>query len=92
MVQAHSYYSGFVQGVGFRFITQRLSQEYNLKGWVRNLSDGRVEILVQGPQSTIEKLFLAIHHRFQENITEQKTEILPKEDTNFVSFDIDPTL
>jgi acylphosphatase len=92
MVQAHIIYSGVVQGVGFRLTTQRKAEELHLAGWVRNLSDGRVEILVQGSQSSIEKFFLTIQNRFQENITERKTEMLPQEDADLVFFDIYPTL
>ena len=39
---------GVVQGVGFRAYTKRKADSYGLCGWVRNLPDGRVEILVEG--------------------------------------------
>lgn len=45
----HVYFSGEVQGVGFRFTAQHFAQKLGLTGWVRNLHDGRVEMEVQGP-------------------------------------------
>ncbi len=46
----HIFISGRVQGVGFRFHTQRYANNNGLRGWVRNLVDGRVEILAQGSE------------------------------------------
>lgn len=40
--------SGSVQGVGFRYFTQRAAERLRLSGYVRNLSDGRVEVLASG--------------------------------------------
>ncbi len=45
--------SGLVQGVGFRAFTQRVAESYGLRGWVRNLPDGRVEVLVEGDEEVI---------------------------------------
>lgn len=45
--------SGLVQGVGFRAYTQRVAESYGLSGWVRNLPDGRVEILVEGDEEVL---------------------------------------
>ena len=46
----HAYYSGSVQGVGFRFAAQRAASNFGLTGWVRNLGDGRVEVLCEGKE------------------------------------------
>lgn len=40
--------SGMVQGVGFRFFTQRAAERLHVSGFVRNLHDGRVEVLAIG--------------------------------------------
>ncbi|PJG86282.1 acylphosphatase [Conservatibacter flavescens] len=44
---------GRVQGVGFRYFTWKKAQQLDLKGFVRNLSDGSVSILVQGTQEQL---------------------------------------
>jgi acylphosphatase len=46
--------SGVVQGVGFRYFVLRLANSYGLKGTVRNLPDGRVEIVAEGDRNLIE--------------------------------------
>jgi len=50
----HIYYSGKVQGVGFRYTTKNVATGYEVTGVVRNLSDGRVELIAEGPQDELE--------------------------------------
>jgi len=52
---ARVFISGFVQGVGFRQFVLRQAQHLRLTGWVKNVSDGRVEVLFQGPEDKIKK-------------------------------------
>ena len=52
-VRKHIYFSGRVQGVGFRYSAQYLARPLDLTGWVRNLWDGRVEMEVQGGEDAI---------------------------------------
>ena len=47
-------YSGRVQGVGFRYTARRIAQGHAVTGFVRNLEDGRVELVVEGPPGEIE--------------------------------------
>ena len=46
---------GRVQGVGFRYFTKSQADSLNLKGWVRNLPDGTVELEAQGPPEALER-------------------------------------
>jgi len=55
-MQARIFVLGFVQGVGFRAYVRKNAKNLSLKGYVHNLSDGRVETLVQGPKEDIQKL------------------------------------
>lgn len=51
MVRKHIFFSGDVQGVGFRYRSFYIAQSLGLAGWVENLWDGRVEMEVQGSRS-----------------------------------------
>ena len=55
MVRRHIYFSGRVQGVGFRFRASWAAKRLGLTGWVSNLPDGRVEMEVQGEEKNIQK-------------------------------------
>lgn len=57
----HAYVNGRVQGVGFRFFVLDAAQELELTGWVRNLSDGRVEVLAEGPRDHLDRLLEILH-------------------------------
>jgi acylphosphatase len=48
------YISGEVQGVGFRFFAQRAAARHQVVGYVRNLADGRVEVLAEGEPEGVE--------------------------------------
>ena len=51
-----------MQGVYFRYATQRKAQELGVNGWVRNLMDGSVECLLEGERNTVELLIRWLHH------------------------------
>lgn len=55
-VRKHIYFSGRVQGVGFRYSAIYLARPLGLTGWVENLWDGRVEMEVQGDEDAIAEL------------------------------------
>ena len=50
-------YSGSVQGVGFRYTVKTVATGFEVSGTVRNLSDGRVELVAQGVKAELEALF-----------------------------------
>jgi acylphosphatase len=50
--------SGEVQGVGFRYFAQRSAARHQVRGYVRNLDDGRVEALAEGPAKAVEEFKL----------------------------------
>lgn len=54
--RAHVYISGFVQGVFFRHNTRERAISLDVRGWVRNLRDGRVECAFEGDRDQVEKM------------------------------------
>ena len=87
MVQAHIFYSGMVQGVGFRYSVLRFAEGLGLTGWVRNLSDGRVEILAEGPQEKIEELMTNLAGHFGSYIRDKQLVYQPPHNS-FKNFQI----
>ncbi len=54
------YYSGRVQGVGFRYAVCRLSARFDVKGFVRNLPDGRVQLIAEGKTVQLDRFLESI--------------------------------
>ncbi len=54
--RAHVYVAGQVQGVFFRDSTREKAEQLGLTGWVKNLPDGRVEALFEGPSERIREM------------------------------------
>jgi acylphosphatase len=63
-------FSGQVQGVGFRWTTQRIASGLPLTGFVRNLPDGRVEVVVSGAPENIQRLIDRLRERFGSGISD----------------------
>jgi acylphosphatase len=68
------YYSGKVQGVGFRATTEAIAQDYPVTGWVKNLKDGRVQLLVEGPTDAVDDFLQAVRTRWKRNIDKEQSE------------------
>ena len=63
-------FSGRVQGVGFRQTTCRIARGFPITGFVRNLADGRVEAVAEGPSAEVERFFLRVAGDMAANIRE----------------------
>lgn len=59
-VRLHVYYSGHVQGVGFRYTAKGVAAGFDVVGLVRNLHDGRVELIAEGRKAELEEFRQAI--------------------------------
>jgi acylphosphatase len=60
MTARRVFYEGRVQGVGFRYTVRQIAMGYDVAGWVRNLPDGRVELLAAGDAGEVEPFLKAI--------------------------------
>ena len=61
MVRLEAVVHGEVQGVSFRYYTQQRARSLGLRGYVRNRSDGAVEVVVEGARRAVEELFAWLH-------------------------------
>ena len=89
---AHPLIHGRVQGVGYRANTRRRANRLNLRGWVRNLRNGDVEILIEGPEVEVDRL-IAWCHRGPTSAYVSKVRVEKTEATNkFDGFAVKRTL
>ena len=54
------FYSGNVQGVGFRYTAKTVATGYEINGLIRNLADGRVELVAEGPRAELDDFRAAL--------------------------------
>jgi len=73
--------------VGFRATAQRYAQDLDLRGWVKNLPDGRVEILAEGDREKITQLCQSLEKYFQGYIKDENIDFVPPQG-NYSDFDI----
>jgi acylphosphatase len=62
--QIHVYYTGRVQGVGFRFTAQDLANGLGVCGWVKNLRTGRVEVVAEAEEEVLKDFLGKINQYF----------------------------
>ena len=67
------YYSGRVQGVGFRYTARKIAQNYAVSGFVRNLPDRRVELVVEGEAEEIQRFLIDLAETMRDNIHDAQT-------------------
>mgnify|MGYP006305636203 CR=1 FL=1 len=60
-VRAHVFITGRVQGVNFRAATRDQARQAGLRGWVKNLEDGRVEAVFEGNRAAVHRLVSWCH-------------------------------
>lgn len=61
MKRLHLFIEGTVQGVTFRESTRREAERHGVRGWVRNLPDGRVEAVLEGPAPAVDAVAAWCH-------------------------------
>ncbi len=62
--RVQAFFWGRVQGVGFRATTDRLAEEFVVTGVIKNLPDGRVQLIAEGEESELEKFLQKIRKSF----------------------------
>ena len=58
--RVHIFYSGRVVGVGFRLTAEETARQFRVTGWVKNLRDGRVELIAEGEETILTRFLEAI--------------------------------
>ena len=67
MKRMQVFFTGNVQGVGFRFTAGRLARRFPVTGFVRNLGDGRVEVTAEGEEAQLVEFLMAIRESGMKN-------------------------
>lgn len=70
----HLFFSGQVQGVGFRYTSLVVAQRFQITGWVRNLADRRVEMVIEGDSGELQKYVDEVRESTYGNVTDVQIE------------------
>jgi acylphosphatase len=68
-------YSGRVQGVGFRYTARAIAHRYHVSGYVRNLPDGRVELVSEGEPHELDAFLDEVRERFFGHIRDERADV-----------------
>jgi acylphosphatase len=85
--RVYANYQGRVHGVGFRFTCQRIAGDTGVTGWVRNLSDGSVELMVEGREESLREFLTRIKDSMCRYISSDRIEWLAFQG-EFKGFDV----
>ncbi|MBI5145388.1 MAG: acylphosphatase [Candidatus Omnitrophica bacterium] len=72
--QIHIFYTGRVQGIGFRFTAQDIAQDLGVMGWVKNLRDARVEIVAEAEEEILKDFLDRLNKYFARYIQDTDTD------------------
>ena len=73
-VRVSAHFSGTVQGVGFRYTTHSIAAGLSMQGHVKNLPDGRVELVAEGDRNTLETFLDEVRSQMGSCIRKTSTE------------------
>ena len=68
MKKIHIFYSGNVQGIGFRYRAKQLAREFKINGWVKNTDDEKVELVALGEEKILKDFLNKIDQNFSDYI------------------------
>jgi acylphosphatase len=68
LCRRHCYFNGRVQGVGFRYTARNIAINFDVTGFVRNLNDGRVELVAEGPGKEVDAFVDSVRQRMRSYI------------------------
>jgi acylphosphatase len=72
-VRRTTLFAGQVQGVGFRFTARDVARQFDVEGYVRNLPDGRVELVAEGDPGELERFLTAVQQAMAGCIRDRQT-------------------
>ena len=72
MIRRDVIYTGRVQGVGFRWTTNHIAKNYDVRGFVENREDGSVYMVAEGTEKDVEEFMIAIAENMGKNIKETR--------------------
>ncbi len=91
IITVHLLITGRVQGVGFRESMRAVAQALDVRGWVRNLADGKVEAVLQGDEGSVEQLVAWCHNGPPGANVKYVEADLIESDEEFIAFSRRPT-
>ncbi len=76
-IRRDTYFSGRVQGVGFRYTAQAVADGFEVTGFVRNLADGRVELVAEGLADELDRFLEAVEDALRGHISDRQSNDTP---------------